>query len=127
MFVLDHLTFRALISSYGGRSLPLLLAHLNPPSRFVSADLPGGAVQGVGQSREHTGGTSRCRSAGEELSDVEGSGCEDAVPAEMAGHRRQRPQRDQELRKDTPPSVWLVHVCSLCVALMLKFIWWVNS
>ncbi|ROL52976.1 Importin subunit beta-1, partial [Anabarilius grahami] len=89
------------------------------------ADLPGGAVQSVGQSREHAGGTSRCRSAGEELSDVEGSGCEDAVPAEMAGHRRQRPQRDQELRKDTLPSVWLVHVCSLCVALMLKFIWWV--
>ncbi|KAL0150855.1 hypothetical protein M9458_053774, partial [Cirrhinus mrigala] len=60
-------------------------------------DLPGGAVQGVGQSREHAGGASRRRSAGQKLSDVEGSGCKDTVPAEMAGHRRQRPQRDQKL------------------------------
>lgn len=109
--------FQAFISSYEGRSLLLLLDHLNPPSWFVSADLPGGAVQSVGQSREHTGGTSRCGAAGEELSDVEGSGCEDAVPAEMAGHRRQRPQGDQELRKDTLP-----RLLALCVALMmLKF------
>lgn len=75
------------------RELPLL-----PP-----AHLPGGAVQGVGQPGQHPGGTRGGRPAGEELADLQGPGREDAVPAEMAGHRRQLPLRDQELRESPRP------------------------
>ena len=82
--------------------LPLLMIHnqnlfLPPPL----AHIPSGAVQGVGQPREHAGGPSGSWSAGEELSDIQGPGCQDAVPAEMARHRRQRQARDQDLCKDT--------------------------
>lgn len=63
------------------------------------AHVPGGALEGVGEPREHTGSSSGCWSAGEELAHIKGSRCEGAVSAEMAGHRSQRPQRDQELRK----------------------------
>ncbi len=104
-----------------------LWAQLNPLSVFVSANVPGGAVQGVGQPREHAGGTSRRRAAGQELSDLQGSGCEDAAPAEMAGHRRQRPQRDQKLRKRTLLSVCLLRASSSrvprSVCGVVRFIW----
>ena len=68
------------------------------------AHIPGGAVQGVGQPREHAGGPSGSWSAGEELSDIQGPGRQDAVPAEMAGHRRQRQARDQDFCKDARTS-----------------------
>lgn len=88
-----HLLFLIILRSSGYKSWS------KPTSRFVSADVPGGAVEGAGEPREHTGGPSGSGSAGEELPDLEGPGCEDPEPAEMAGHRLQRTQGDQELRK----------------------------
>jgi len=75
------------------------------------AYVPGGAVQGVGQPREHAGGPSGSWSAGEELSDLQGPRCQDSVPAAVARHRRQRPARDQDLCKDAAISLWRKDPC----------------
>lgn len=81
------------------------------PSEFLSslflAHVPGGTLQSVGQPGEHSGGPRCRRSAGEELLDLQRSGRQDAVPAEMAGHRRQRSPRDQELRKPLANPHWV--------------------
>lgn len=77
------------------------LAVMTNPS-FPAAYVLGGAVEGVGEPREHSGGPSCRRPAGEELSHVKGPRRESTVSAEMAGHRRQRSPRDQELCKRVP-------------------------
>lgn len=52
-----------------------------------SAHVPGGAVEGAGEPRKHSGGSSGCRAAGEELPDLQRPRCQDAVPAAVAGYR----------------------------------------
>lgn len=75
------------------------------------AHVPGRAVQGVGQPREHAGGSSGSWSAGEELSDLQGPRCQDSVPAAVARHRCQCPARDQDICKDPATSLWTKHPC----------------
>lgn len=70
-------------------------------SPFLSpAHVLGGALQGARQPWQHPGGSRGRRAAGEELAHLQRPGCEDALPAEMAGHRRQCPEGDQELCKE---------------------------
>ena len=70
---------------------------LSPP--LSPADLPGGTVQSAGKPRQQPSCPRGGRLADQELPDVQGPRHQGPVPAEMARHRRQRPQGSQELCK----------------------------
>lgn len=70
---------------------------LSSSSSSPAANLPGGTVQSAGQPRQQPGGAGGGRAADQELTHLQGPRHQGPVPAAMARHRRQCPQRGQEL------------------------------
>lgn len=84
---------------------------LSSSSSSSAANLPGGTVQSAGQPRQQPGGAGGGRAADQELAHLQGPRHQGPVPAAMARHRRQCPQRGQEL-------------CESCISLLSCLGFW---